>query len=418
MVKARLALASASALAMSCALVAGIHDRDFQVAAVEAGADAEASTPLRCAHTSPPGAPASGTSADLGPTLVFAVRSLDLSGNPSKPGEVGFDLDGVCTCDPNDGTRRDGGSSCALPATPLVSGACDAPGGVDNAFASVYAKFINYPQGEQFPALLNQSLDCGKQTLLLVVGGYNGQADDPQVTVLPIFSRGIREAHDGGAYPDAGCGGGTIAPWPARWDGQDRWSVPSGVFARLGAAEPVAIAKPLGGWVRNWRLVVDQRDEPFAPPIPFIFANTSVLTSQTVVSARVVPLDASGRDVSDGGGVAASFQLVDGVLSGRSSAASILSALGSIRVHGDGDGGASDLYVCSPLLQGLYAEVKATACNARDVALGPDASVDDPCDSLSMAVQFTAEPAAIGSDYDVPVPDSGACGPAFRDGCE
>ena len=410
-------VALGAAFVAACELVAGIHAHDFLLPDADTdAAEAEASPPETCAHTSPPAAPSRASGTDLGRTLVFALRTLDLSGKTASSVAVGFDLDGVCTCDAHDGTPRDGGLSCKLPAAPLVPGACDKPGGVDNAFGAVYAQFIGYPQGEKFPALLNQSFDCGKQTLLLLVGGYNGEADDEHVTVAPIFSRGIREESDGSTpYPDAGCNS-AFAPFPAKWDGNDRWSVPPGTITRLPSGDPAVLGPVLSGWVSNWELVVDQRSNPNAAPVPFFFADTSALTSQPVIAARLVPLDSSGAEIKDGG-APTKFRLVDGILAGRSSAASLLSAIGAFHVRGDG--GTDDIYVCSPILKGIYDDLKATTCNARDVTISVDAAASSACDSISMALLFTADRATIGAaDYDIPPPDGGACGPGFRDSCE
>jgi hypothetical protein len=399
----------AAAFVTACELLAGIREHEFRLPD-EAGVDAGPS----CAHVSPPGPPT--VAPGFGRSFVFAVDSVDFSGATPANERVGFDLDGVCTCDPLDRTARDGGSSCVLPAAPLVEAGCDLPGGVDNSFAAVFATLVSFPGADRFPALITQSVTCGRQTLLLVVNGYNGAADDDAVTVAPIFSHGIREEHEGGTYPDASCGKAS-APWPAKWDGNDRWSVPSGAIEPLTGGDAVVIAPVLHGWVRNWQLVIDNRNDPSAVPIPFFFGDKAVVSTDAVVVARFVPLDAQGVELA-GGGTAASFRLVDGVLSGRATAASLLSGLGSFRIRTGIDGGPGDTYVCDDQLKALYSDLKTTACAARDLSFDPNAPADHACDSLSIAVQFTARLAAIGSVFDGVGFDGGGCGQGFTDSCE
>ena len=76
------------------------------------------------------------------------------------------------------------------------------------------------------------------------------------------------------------------------------------------------------------------------------------------------------------------------------------------------------MYLCDPSLKPIYDIFKSTGCAARDVTLNPMASPDQPCDALSMAIQFTAETAAIGADFSAPEPDAGVCGAGWVDSCE
>ena len=403
-------LALAAAFASGCALIVGIKDHDFQVASEpEAGGDAEPDQPdvgpPTCSHIGPPGAPSDGGTTAL--SIVFAVRTFDFTGATPANVPVGFDLDGVCTCDPTDGTPLEGGPTCTPPSQPLVPGACDAPGGIDNALRGLYKDFMSLPQAPVFGDLVNQSVACGRQTLLLALSGYNGEADDPDIAIATIFSRGIRDEHDGGTYVDADCG--SPKPYPTKWDGQDLWSVPDGSVDRLtGQNNP----NPpyLKGWVRNWQLVIDHRRTISGPTVQLLFGDRTVETSQPIIVARIV------RELVDGGpGVR--FSLADGVISGRTSATSVISAVGSFRTQIGLDGGA-DTYLCDPKMAVPYQLFKSAGCSARDVTLDPDASPDHACDALSLAVQFTAETAVFGSDWDPPVSEAGVCGPGWIDTCK
>jgi hypothetical protein len=139
-----------------------------------------------------------------------------------------------------------------------------------------------------------------------------------------------------------------------------------------------------------------------------------------------VPLDAEGNPLpvegdrivtKDGSGVAASFRLEDGIIAARATAKSLLAAVSTIRIASTGDGGTT--YLCSAEAAGFYASLKSTICSGRDSV--QDRTLDflgRPCDSLSMALQFTAERAKIGRDYDPPPFDAGVCGPDFSTDCE
>src|SRR6185436_16187180 len=65
--------------------------------------------------------------------LVFATTSEDFTGRNDAGEVVGYDLDGVCSCDARDKSKHAGQESCVRPDSGVEP--CDADGGIDNAAA-------------------------------------------------------------------------------------------------------------------------------------------------------------------------------------------------------------------------------------------------------------------------------------------
>jgi hypothetical protein len=403
----------ASACASACALLVGIHDHDFTVA--EAGAEASAETgPSRCAHASPPPRPTIADT-DVRKSFLLAVRRIGLSGRNDAGDAVGFDLDGVCTCDPADDTIRRGAPSCDPPPDALREGGCDDDGGIDNGLAAISDRVLNFPGADRFDSLINGSIDCGKETVLLYVAGYNGAADDPDVSISVIVSFGIYEDHDG----DAGCPWNGLQPYPAKWDGLDTWSVPDGSISNS-TGQPLPTPPYFEGWVKDFHLVVDYRSDPSAPLMPLVFGGKPIENSSPALVARIVPLDDRYAELPlDQADRATHYKLVDGVLAGRVNAASLLTSIGGFHTSA----GKFDHYFCDPadLKPLFYDPVKAIVCKGRESVISStfDFKPDQRCDSVSIVAQFSAEPARFGSSSrEASLPDAGSCAETFKDSCD
>jgi hypothetical protein len=422
--KLRRSLIVLGVLALSgaaCQLLVGIDDHDFKTpspdgALGEAAADA---LPTTCTFgIVPPGQPDGGAEPDQ-PDYVFAMSHATLRGRDADGGAVGFDIDGVCTCDERDHSVGGGRPSCTPPASPLRPGSCDEDGGIDNAVASVFDVFANVPGFNDTTGSIDLEITCGRQTLLYTLTGYNGLANDNQVVVAAIESVGIHEPHAGGIEADFGpckvdeaqIDGG--AAYPAKFDGTDVWS-------------PIANAGPslINGWVRDFRLVLDGRNSKGnASILPIIFGSRVVTIGTPIMVATLVPLDAdrqplavdsAGRILSPDG-KASSFRIDHAVVSGRASAADLLSASGTIRLAG-ATPGQSEL--CAQ--PGPYCLLKGVVCSAVDTMKLPNLDFSgESCDALSMVLQFDAVAAKKASVARPPAPPAdGGCAEKFSDTCD
>lgn len=378
-----LALAAVLPLLAACQALIGIGGDDFVVDDAGSSADgAEASTgdadprPPACATgTQPVAQPTGATNGDDGARYVFAIRSIDVSGRTEAGAPTGFDLDRVCSCDATGAP-----SSCVVPDKPVVPGGCDDPGGVDNALFHIWNAV-----GSDYYTLLNKTvakdLRCGHDTLLLVLSQYNGLADDSEVLVHTVESFGIRDDHDGGE-PDGSPCGAASAYRPARWDGTDPWSVPTGAVA---FGQPTTVARK--GYVRDFQLVVDSRGQSTGPIVLRAVSPNPMNVEQAVITGKLVPL-------TDGG--AAGFELTDGVLAGRVNANAFLAALAPSPVAV----GAGVETFCG---QAYWASLTEQLCAAVE-------TLDDPtrefrgasCNAISMVLGFTAAQSVFGSPMPPP----------------
>lgn len=316
------------------------------------------------------------------PSFVLAVDEAKLD-----PGAVpGYDLDGVCTCDPRPGAAADGGGSCVAPdaARATIPISCDLDGGVDNAVAKL-AK-LNSPVAP-VDKLPNRVASKGRRTLLLQLGKYNGRANDGDVGVGAILADGIRTQ---------GCPTSTFNTDTNTWSpgrcGNDLWTVDE--TSMIGSVAVVGGS----GYVRDYQLVVRLNARAM---MPFSEEGFIALDS-AVLSATIVPLgeDLQPRDVTRPPSAAEQrlFRLEGGVLAGRVPSAEILSAVGSYRPNGGA-------YLCTT---GAFPAVQQSICDSVDVRLGEATDRNLPCDALSIAFGFAAVPALLGPRVDA--------GPRFN-GC-
>jgi hypothetical protein len=361
----------------ACQLVLGLG-HDLVVADV---GDATG-PPLRCASgAAPPGPPDAAVRDDPPAPIVFATFNLDLRATSADGRPVGYDLDGVCTCDPTDDSiLGEGGRAPCVSASPK----CDEEGGVDNTLGSILVPLVSTfssPAGD-----LGGAESCGKQSLIIVLSGYNGAADDPSVNVAVLASFGIWEAHDGGPFEAPDACGPIVAPgpYPAMHDGLDIWSARG---RDLDGRMPAHFLKTTG-YVTNHQLVLDAR---FTDDSIDAFAAGYPLTIVSpLVTARLVPRDGS-----------ATFDLVDGVIAGRVPSDS------AVKAFAFADFGSDGLGCNGPLFLG----VRDALCKSVDT-ITPSSNdfAGDKCNAGSFAIQFTAEPALLGSAHEPPAPDAAACG--------
>lgn len=405
--------------AAACQLLAGIGDDNFRVApAPETIVDAGPTVDL-CAHARPPPPPEPSDAAS-GKTYVFAIDDFDMSGLDDAGVAVGFDLDHACTCFDGRPTAHDGARSCAPPgdATP-----CDERDGIDNGFAAFRRKFSELGAelglSTQFEAQQIKQINCGAQTMVLVVRDYNGMANDDEVLLGPVVSSGIRETLDGApGVVGPGCADNEVidgAPFAPKRDGTDVWSHPRDALRSGSTADDPIPNLLLPGYVSNYRLVFSYDDDQHKFALAF-FGHT-VSFGTPILTARLVPLDETNRPIpfgSDGNpkSPARAFALEDGVIGGRAKAEEIVAAMGRTPFGRFPDGG--DILGCtSP----VFPLVRDLMCGSVDIqSLGRNDFTSRPCDAFSAMFRFRAIPAHVHGERTPSDPDPASC-PANFDTC-
>jgi hypothetical protein len=360
---------------------------DAGLEAEAAIADADAAPVDPCEHTRAPSLPAVDDAPDSElPPFFVALRQVTIANKQDQI--VGYDLDGVCTCDTRPSTAHAGQPSCAA-ATP----ACDVEGGVDNAASVLLAQSSPLFSFDQATQALIAS---GRRTLLLQIAKYNGKPNDKAIAFAVTLSDGLR---------DQGCPTSGLDPtygtWTPGWCADDRWSL-------LSDAVIPNTKQPLlqgVGFVRDGVLSLQI---PTGLQLPFTSA-ASLPIRGAVLTGRLVPLgeDLLPRDPSRAPTVREQrlYALDNGVVGGRIKAVELLAAIGTVEQVVGGDAGNAQL--CN---LPFFSLVRDGLCGAVDIASAPALDFDPAgkCDALSIGFAFTASPALVG-DVRTGTPDVNPC---------
>jgi hypothetical protein len=380
-VLALLAIASGNALA--CQLILGLDDHRLTVPVDAAVRDDAAECPHKRRPPGPPVAPDDGAKK----TYVFAGRAADFTSRRPDGGTIGYDLDGVCTCDPRDTSARAGKPSCIAPSNSASDGGCDSEDGVDNALAAV-------PELDLFfgdAGTLTTEANCGRSTILVVVEGYNGQKEDPSVQIGLMPSFGIYEGRDGEAESPECAATSTNRPRTAigaHWDGEDIWSTrTSDINDKTGLPEHT-----YPGYVRDWQLVMDTASTKLGQSVPLVLQGAIVEFGTPILTATLVPSDAGSG-----------FDLVDGILTGRLTTRDFIDWFGARPVSIE----LSPTQVACDA-PGFKNAVRPVLCSLVDTVMPASNDFNDlKCNAVSLALRFRAQAARLGSDrYDVRVTDA------------
>ena len=382
MVKARFsALAPAAAFVLAvagavvaCQVVAGI-DRVPKEAPDAATAASDGGVPANdpCAHVLAPDPPATDDAKDEElPAFYLALRTVTLTPQNADQSYIGLDLDTVCTCDRRAGTAHAGQTSC-VPKQEV----CDGDGGADNRAASLFQQFTLTGAPSVNDGIVND-IAAGNSTLLVWISGWNGKPNDREIKVGVLVSTGISNA--------AGCGVTTTddtTHFHPGWCGHDKWDFGPSTTITVGG-----MVAPLGngiGYVTNNQLVYKSESAINVALGRAEVAFNSPTTIGTLTS------DASGYKLS-------------GVLAGRMEIGQLLGAVGQFKI-----GNVPKVDLCNDDKD--FSGIKTVLCNAVDIAR---TSVFDfqnaACDAISSAMQFTAEPAEIGTEV-AGAPNDSPCSP-------
>jgi hypothetical protein len=364
--------------AIACQLILGFGDHHPSFTD-DAAAAADAGPPLECEQGVHPPGPPDATDNGEKKDYIFAIRTGDFVG--AKADDVpGYDLDGVCTCDPRDRSAHGGQLSCLPSKDSLLDASCDDDGGVDNSLTAIFA-FAG--AGAIDTSSLDQEATCGRSSVLIAVYNYNGQRDDPDIQVGLRASFGIFEGDGGVAVPGCAYDGGGVKQnaIPARWDGNDLWSSKEGDFTDQGLSNQLQNA-----WVRGGKLVVDTRQTSLRTglqeSIPVVFRDGVMTFGTPILTATIVPVE----------GKPGQFRLEDGILTGRVAVDEMLDFFGAKPVP-IADSPTGDL--CGTI---TYEQLlKPTLCGFAESRMPPGEDFRGaPCNALSVAIRFTAGQAGLG----------------------
>jgi hypothetical protein len=369
-----------------------VYDRSLLLPAANDAGPSDAAVDVDpCPHARPPPRPEAAAATDGGTfQVVAAFESIDIgltadAGAPRPP--YGYDLDGVCTCP--------GPPSC----TPTNDADCDDEVGRDNIAIDLFRGLgVAASTGT---SQINEGLTTGQYGLLLVIDDYNGEANDPNVTVSYYVSNGDRAA-DGGIQRPA-------------FTGLDRWTIdpnslagtPTDIPSCANNRQCQALFSDDQAYVANNEVVANFSGNQ----IPVAFGDRSFLGGATILLSSAVIVGTLQKTALATPGFG--YVLTAGTIAGRWSSKDLLSTLATIPDPAV-DGG----FLCSNILN--YNIIKAAACGAVDISQNPhNDNTPAPCDAVSVGMRFTAGPAQLGGVYRVPPAPAGCAvgGLPFTDSC-
>ncbi len=330
----------------------------------EAGADGDT-----CDHAEPPPRPAADDPSDGGDIeILSALASVDFN-LAGDAGVIGFDLDRTCTCP--------GPESCVAQSNGNPH--CDDARGRDNSGGALIQQFSSLTSVLD-ATKLDQHIAQGLYSLVLRVRGYNGTANDSQVSVAAFSSNGTVPLDDAGTNP------------VPKHDGTDQWGIdPASV---VGTPPPYVAAYEDDAAYVSGGVLVANVSFPFSIGTSF---GANFLRLDGAYLVATLAKTAGGYTLS-------------GVVTGRWDTRNLLTGMQAIK-----DPFNPGQFLCGT--NATYAAFKAAICAAADIA--SESASDNtgaPCNALSLAVGFQAEPAQLGGILPSgtrPTP----CGATYSDKC-
>jgi len=324
----------------ACQLLLGIEERTESVAPQEEASlptgpsDAGADTLDPCSSDNVPAAPASEVDAGAPDRdLLFVMTGVDFGLDGGLP--FGVNLDTRCTCP--------GPSACNRP--PDAPPICDEPNGVDNAAKRVFTALRTL----EVEKTVNETLQVGGPGALLRVRDYNGQANDPNVTVALYGSLGVEGSLTGGPL--------------------DRFRVDTTTVAGENVEAPKN--ETSRAWVKDSVLVASIGAE-----LRLGGANGQPpLATELSAGYIIAKIDERGT--------------LSGVISGRWELKKALGSLQLFRLPGTTEPMCAD--------SGVFQSIRALMCGAADITAKVEVQDKNvACDALSVQVGFSARLASFG----------------------
>jgi hypothetical protein len=330
-----------------------------------------------CIHAGPPAPPAAEDNGGLNnggdvPPFWLAVRKTYIGVTAGVPDAAppGFDLDGVCSCDPRPGTAHDAVQSCV----PLKGARahCDAPGGVDNEFERTAGSFATVFDVNGFI----QRVDLGDAAVLIYIKDYNGLANDLSVTVGFATADGLFTDECDPALKINDNPAGTIPDkadtFTASWRGCDKWHGVEEQFVGKQTDVPNYVPRALGkGFVRDGVLSISGEFD-----VPIFFNDAKAQVQEPIVVGPLKRVETTNPDAP------IRFRLENAVLAGRLPLTSLVNLVFNVRLN--------DVLVChqpgqfKALMSGFCDAIDSTESTALDFQ-GKD------CQSMSFAFRFDSD---------------------------
>lgn len=254
-----------------------------------------------CPLTRPPDRP-DGPDGDDGTTYFWAVRDMVIDQRENRWSTIGYDLDGLCSYEPDPIVE------CRAPATSAPP-ETDGEGGIDNVLGQriIPLILIAYPN---LPMELRDIQTAnGVGVFLIQVRGWNGERNDSQVeAVLSISSFGTSRRPDRVDSWELTPAGGLIVngeDWPTpQWDGNDWWYARDENFLAGDPEQPRT--RDTNAYIVGGTLVFRVLDR-----FPIIFGGdvraTQFLLTDTVITARI----SDDKTAIEGASLAGRFGVLD-----------------------------------------------------------------------------------------------------------
>lgn len=278
-----------------------------------------------------------------GGSLAFttALRSINLG----DKGVVGLDLDLTCSC-------HGKGASCIEPIQH-----CDDDAGRDDSAKAIFNTLaLAFGPSSFGSANLSAQAEDGIWTILFRVKGYNGTANDAQVEFDWYLSTGFDK---------------TTASKPA-WQGGDAWKVTASNVNGANIDDP--LYRDTHAYVSDNMLVAS------IPEIPILLPTGGLgHISFTLSGAGVLARISYDPELK-------TYRLIDGQVVGRIKLTDVFKTISSFR-----DNKGKPLCTNSP----FYGLTKNNFCASADILAAPG-TPSLPCDAISFAIGFTADPAVFG----------------------
>jgi len=326
-----------------------------------------------CTSRVPPRPTVDDNPTGAAPELVLALETLQVKDEPGK--ELGFDLDGRCTCPDV--------SACLLNGTPLDKTCALAPGGRDIVGNFLLGQFAAKETAFSQDAL-QMRLAKGAAGAILKITDYNGAANDPAVT-LEFFGEAWMPLDDAGVQPTP------------RKDGTDTWTVYPDTVGFISAG-PQAIQRDTVAYVTNHTLVAHLLDATIA-----LRPDTGVNDNPLVIEVHDAFMTAKLVSTDRG------FRLESAMLGGRWPSDRILKSFATLAdVNGS---------ICKN--SGSYLLLKVGVCATQDIASKQaDDNHQAPCNAVSWGFGFTAGPAHIDPIPKSPTFVQNDCGDDWAPTCD
>jgi hypothetical protein len=333
----------------------------------DAGTSTESGPPIdTCDHASPPAKPDASRGTR---NFRLAVQSFGVSSADAAP-DLGYDLDGICTC-------REGATGSCRPLVRDAAPACDDPNGRDRSGNQDFGDLLGQVFATTNQGDVNARIANGHLGYLFEILGSNGASDAHEVTVRFYNLSRLPVANGDGGIDDK----------PPAWDGKDLWALDCALSLVGNCPGPQPAYLDAGGVgivpsIFDTKAYVVDRKLVARLDAMVLGLGVAVMRLQDVViTATVTELDG-------GAGLR-----LDGQIAGRFPLRDVLDTLSFFESPNGG-------YFCGED-EIFKRSILPKICAKADIASrGKNDHTNAPCDALSVAIPFVALPADMAYRWD------------------